>query len=131
MALAWSWEGKKAEPQLPTCLKKGNSFLPVPLLFVGLQQQGKIYVPLRLFFLNSQLWQLHSWCEEASKRNKRRRMLNSVCPVSTFYAISKQTLKKLHYCHADQVHLAKYTEEGNYCRTKRYYLALGRYLSIP
>lgn len=53
---AWPWPGlgkeKKAEPQLPTRLIKGNSFLPVPLQFVGLQKQGKTYVPLRLFYKN-------------------------------------------------------------------------------
>lgn len=50
-------------------------------------------------------------------------MINSLYPVNTFYMISEQTSKKLHYYHNDDVQLSKYTEEGNYCIMKCYCLA--------
>lgn len=129
----WPWpdirRGRKAKPQLPTCLTKGQLLSACDPAVCGSSEAKEDACASNI--KTSELWQLHSWCEEAGKRNKRGRMLNSVCPVCLYvYMISKQTSKKLCYYHDDQVHLTKFLQEDNYRRMKCYHLALRKYLSI-
>lgn len=130
MALAWSWERKKSWASASNTIDKGQLLSACAPAVCGSSEARKDVCASETFFIRTELRQLHSWCEEARKRNKRRRMLNWVCPVSTFYMISKQTSKKLHYYHDNQVHLTKYIEEGNYCRMKCYHSLGGIYLYL-
>lgn len=49
--------GIESESQLPTWLRKDNSFLPIPLLFVVLQKHRKMYMSPGLGWWNEINWQ--------------------------------------------------------------------------